>query len=99
MLKKKDTSPFTPKNVLNLFIVYELHRWPRDRYTNFTLKDYFFGAVELTKNTDPDKCKYSGWLIGFDPCTEFSLSNDSIGKNVIICGVIMISSVHIDNKK
>ena len=26
-LKQEDTTPFTPNNVVNLFIVYELDRW------------------------------------------------------------------------
>ena len=32
-------------------------------------------------------------------CSEFSLPDGSMGKNVIIFGVDMSSSVHIDNKK
>ena len=57
------------------------------------------GAVKLTKNADPDKYKYSSYGIGFDLCSEFSLSDGSMGKNVFIFGVNMSSSVHIDNKK
>ena len=26
-LKREDTTPFTPNNVVNLFIVYELGKW------------------------------------------------------------------------
>ena len=29
-------------------------------------KSFFFGAVNLTKNADPDKYFYSGYSIGFD---------------------------------
>ena len=32
----------------------------------FTLVNCLFGAVSLTKNADIDKCKYSGYGIGFD---------------------------------
>ena len=32
-------------------------------------------------------------------CSEFSLPDGSVGKNVIIFGVEMSSSVHIDNKR
>ena len=41
------------------------------------------------------------WIwIGFGACGSFSLSDDSgFGKNVIIFGGDMSSSVHIDNKK
>ena len=57
-----------------------------------------FEAVKLTKNADPDKYKYSGYSIGFDSHSEFSLPDGSMGKNVIIFEVDMSSSVHIDNK-
>ena len=57
-----------------------------------------FGAVKVTKNADPDKYKYSGSSIGFDSRSEFSLFDGSMGKNVIIFGADINSSVHIDNK-
>ena len=33
---------------------------------NPTLKNCLSGAVTLTKNADIDKCKYFGFVIGFD---------------------------------
>ena len=57
-----------------------------------------FGGVKWTKNADPEKYSYSGFGIGFDTRGEFSLTDGSVGKNVIIFGVDMRSSVHIDNK-
>ena len=54
--------------------------------------------MKLTKNADPDKYKYSGYGIGFDSRSAFSLLDGSMGKTVIIFGVDMSSSVHIDNK-
>ena len=42
---------------------------------------------------------YPGYGIGFDTKTSFSFPNDGFGKNVIIFGVDMSSSVHVDNKK
>ena len=98
-LKKKDKAPFTPSNVVNLFIAYELDTWSRDLNTGFTLKDCLFGAVKITKNVDFYKCVYTGYGIGFDSRSEFSLPDASMGKNVIIFGVDMISSVHIHNNK
>ena len=97
-LKQEDKAPFTPNNVVNLFIFYELDIWSRDLNTDFTLKDCLFGAVKLTKNAGPDKYKCSSYSIGFDSRLEFLLSHGSMGKNVIIFGVDMSSSVHIDNK-
>ena len=84
--------------MVNLFIVYELDTWSRDSNSDFTLKDCLFGAVKLSTNTDPDKHVYTGYGIVFNLRSEFSLSNSSIGKNVIIFAVDMSSSVHIDNK-
>ena len=57
-----------------------------------------FGNVKTTKNADPDKYSYSGSGIGFDSSSLFSIPNFDWGKNVIIFGVDMSSSVHIDNK-
>ena len=42
---------------------------------------------------------YSGYDIGLDSRSEFSLPVCSVGKNVINSGVDMSSCVHIDNKK
>ena len=54
----------------------------------------------MTKNSDFDKCKCSGYVLGFDARRIFSLSNGSgFGKNVVILGTDMSSSVDIDNKK
>ena len=66
--------------------------------TDFTLKNCLFGFVELTKNADPDKYKYSSYSIGFDSRPGFSFTDGSVGKTVIIFGADMSSSVHIDNK-
>ena len=42
---------------------------------------------------------YTGYSIGFNSRSEFSLPNSSVGKNVIMFVVYMSSSVHVDNKK
>ena len=54
--------------------------------------------MKLTKNADLDKYKYIGYGIGFDSRSEFSLPDGSYGKNVIIFGADMSSSVHVDKK-
>ena len=56
------------------------------------------GSVKLTKNADLDKCKYTGYSIGSDSRSEFSFTDGSVGKNVIIFGADMSTYVHIDNK-
>ena len=97
-LKQEDKASFTPKHVVNLFIVYELNSWPQDLGTDFTLRGCLFGCVKVIKNADLDKYSYSGYGTGFDTCIEYSLPDCSIGKNVIILGANMSSSGHIDNK-
>ena len=42
---KQDKVIFIPCTVVNLLIVYELNWWSQDLNTDFTLKDYLFGAV------------------------------------------------------
>ena len=48
---KQDKALFTTNNIVNLYIVYELHIWSQDLNAELTLKDCFFEAVKLTKNT------------------------------------------------
>ena len=63
------------------------------------LKLFLFGAVTLIKNEDFDKYGYSGYGIGFDRRSSFSFPGGGFGQNVLIFGVDMSSSAHIDNKK
>ena len=49
-------------------------------------------------HTTADKYVYTGYGIGFDLRSELSLPDGSVGKNVVIFGADMSSSVHIDNK-
>ena len=64
-----------------------------------TLKNCLFGAVILTKNADIDKYGYSDYGIGFDRKSSFSFPSGRFSQNVIIFGIDMSSSAHIDNKK
>ena len=97
-LKREDAAPFSLNDIVNLFIVCELDRWSQDTNTDLIPKDCFFGVVKLTKNADPDKYKYSSYGIGFDSHSQFLFTDGSMGKNVIIFGADMSSSVHVDNK-
>ena len=54
------------KKLLNLYISYTLNPLLRNVNTGFTLNDSLFWSVKLTKNADSNKCKYSGYNIGFD---------------------------------
>ena len=59
----------------------------------------FIWTVTLTKNADIDKYGYSGYGIGFDRRGSFSFPGGGFGQNVLIYGVDMSFSTHIDNKK
>ena len=97
-LKPKNAT-FTSSDIINYFVVYELDTWSRDLNSYFTLKGCLFGGVKLAKNADLDKYIYSGYGSRFDSRSEFLLSDCSVGKNVIIFGIDISSSVHSDNKK
>ena len=68
---KKDKVTFTPNNVVNLFIAYELDRWSQKLNVEFTLKDCLSGVVKLTKNAGLDKYSYSAYGTGFDSRSPF----------------------------
>ena len=85
--------------VVNIYIVYQILLWPYIQAPDFTLENSLLKAVKLTKNIDTDKYKYFGYVIVFDACGRFSLSNGSrFGKNVITFSDDLNSSLHIDNK-
>ena len=95
---KQDNVTFNYKKVVHIYIVYEISK-------SFNISDYptlencLFGAVTLTKNVDVDKCKYTGYKIGFDRHGSFSFPGTRLGRNVIIFWVDMSSSTKIDNRK
>ena len=53
----------------------------------------------MTKNAGIDKFGYSGYGIEFGRRSSFSFSGGGFGQNVLIFGVDMSLSAHIDNKK
>ena len=73
----------TYRNIVNFCI----NTRSKDLTTDFTLGDCLFKAVKLTKNADSDKYGYIGNDIGFYARSQFSLSNDKWGKNVVIFGM------------
>ena len=92
----QDQIRYTPQTIVHIYIVYEITN-------NNSISDYpaiencLFGSVKLTKNSDIDKYKYSGYGIGFDRRDKFSFG-DGFGQNVIIFGADMSSSIHANNK-
>ena len=89
---------YTHSTIVNIYIVYELGASGCSN-NDPTLKNSLFGAATLTKNADFDKYRYSGYGIRFDSKSSFSFPNGGFGQNVIIFGLNMSSSVHVDNKK
>ena len=83
---------------VNVYIVYELGT-SGSNDNDPTLKNCLFGAVTLTKNANIEKYGYSGYGIGFDRRGSFSFPGGGYGQNVLIFGVDMSFSAHIDNKK
>ena len=96
-LKQSNKPTYTHGKVVNIYIVYELGASSSSN-SDPTLTNCLFGAVTLTKNADIEKYKYSGYGIGFDRRSSFSFPGGGFGQNVLILGVDMSSTVHIDNK-
>lgn len=71
-------------NIVNIFINYKINLLPFNVGKYFVLRNSLLGAVKVTKNVDPEECKYSNFDIGFDAHESFLLSDGSwFGKNVI----------------
>ena len=95
---KQPKISYTLGNVVNIYIVYELGA--SSAYKNESkLKSGLFGAVTLTKNADIDKYGCSDYEIGFDRRSSFPFPGGGFGENILISGVDMSFSAHIDNKK
>ena len=86
------------KNIVNIYIAYEVGATTRNSYDP-KLINGLFGAVTLVKNSDINKFGYTGYGIGSDRSTTFSFPSGGFGNNVLIFGVDMSGSTHIDNKK
>ena len=94
---QQETAAYSHKKVVNIYVVYEITNFSDiDSYP--TLANALFGAFKLTKNADIDKYRYFGYGIGFDRKGFYSHPSDGTGRNGIIFGGDMSSSVHVDNK-
>ena len=63
-----------------------------------TIWNYLFGLVKSTKHVDVGLYNYSTYGIVFDRKGSYSIGNE-IGRNMIVFGIDMSSSLHIVNKK
>ena len=96
---KQDKVTYTHGKIVNICIVYEMNKKDNTIINDPALENCLLGAVTLTKHVNIDKYGYSGYGIEFDRKGSFSFPSGGYGQNVIIFGVDMSSSIHIDNKK
>ena len=93
---KQDKAAYSQRTIANIYIAYDISKnYNISSYP--TLENSLFGAVSLTEHANIDQYKYSGYGIGFDRKGEFSFGN-GFGKNVIIFGADMSSSVYANNR-
>ena len=62
---KQDEITYEHWKIVNIYIAFEIT--PNYNISDYsTLENCLFGTATVTKNADIDKCKYSGYGIGFD---------------------------------
>ena len=96
---KQNAITYNHGKSVNIYIVCEINKTDNTTSSDPTLENCLFGAVTLTKKADINKYKYSGYGIVFDRRSRFSFPSGGFGQNVLIFGVDMSFSSHIDNKK
>ena len=96
---KQDKITYTHGKIVNNYLVYKINKKDDTVISDPTLENCSFGAVTLAKNFNIDRYGYSGYGIGFDRKGSFLFSGGGYGQNVLIFGVDMSFSAHIDNKK
>ena len=89
---------YTYSTKVNIYIIYELGA-SGSHDKDPILRNCLLGSVTLIKNADIDKYEYSGYGIGFDRRSSFSVPNGQLAQNVITAGVDISFSSLIDHKK
>ena len=84
--------------IVNVYTVYDLDAWPRNPSNNFKFKNCLFGATNIAKNSDKEKCLYSLYGITFDSTGSWSFDNE-FARIIIVFGVDNSSSSHSDNRR
>ena len=95
----QDKVTYIHGKIVSIYIAYEVNKKDNTIISDPILENCLFGAVTLTKHVNIDRYGYSGYGIGFDRKGSFSFSGGGYGQNVLLFGVDMSSSPHIDNKK
>ena len=87
------------KNVVNIYVVYNLNPISYSRNTDFTIQNALIVAVKITEDaSDSEHKKYTGYGICFDEGSDFNFGIIVNGKNEIIYGADMSFSSHSANK-
>ena len=94
---KQEKITYIHGTIVNIYIVDKLS--PSLNSSDFVLQNRLFGAINLTKNANIDKYKYSKYGIGFDAKETFSFPSSGFAQHVIIFGTHISSYVHVNNKK
>ena len=102
----KVTIPKSNFDVINIYCVYELQPISSLRDTSFTIQNALFGAMQITKDpTNNSKNNYKRYGICFDERSNFGhvttqdgRQRTSNGKNVLIFGADMSSSIQATNR-
>ena len=95
-LLKQSRVTYNHGSKVSIFIVYKLNSHTIN--TDLTLRNCLYGALKMTKNSDVEKYKYSGYGIGFDSIGSFSHSDGNNACNVIIFDADLSKKVHSSNK-
>ena len=93
------------RNIINIYMVYQLDPIASSRNADYTIQNALFGSCCIIKNADTSKNKYEGYGICFDEGGTFShdrrvgaFKHTTTAINVTIFGVDMSSSIHNTNK-
>ena len=82
--------------IVNINIAFDLDAWPKITLTDFTIKNCYYCATSIVKNSDKEKYVYKGYEKAFDEKGEWSFDNGT-ARNVIIFSVDNSSSSHTQN--
>ena len=94
---KQDKVTYSHGTIVNIYMVFEISK--KYNISSYPiLENCLFGTVSLTKNNYVDQYKCNGYGIGFYRHGEFSFV-DGYGRNCIIFGADLSSSVHANNRK
>ena len=91
-LVKQEKITYNHGPIANIYIVYRLSP---SIASDITLENCLFDAVKITKTLKINT--YSGYGIAFDSKGSFSHPSGGYGKNIVIFGVDLSSSVHANN--